>query len=160
MQDKLNEIEVLVRYTDLESFAKYMASKKRRPKQNVPRVSLTFKDLPSWKLDKLYVNNMEQENFSLENDLHIIENALADEFSFLFYIGLLRDNNHKTSDYPLTTGFIRPNPKSFYPKDFLMQIVNSDDNIRTKLTEWIKEAMIYQKLALEKMNQTYEKIKN
>ncbi len=88
---------------------------------------LLSKTIPSWTLDKLYANNMEQEDFSLENDLHLIENALADEFSFLFYIGLLRDNNHKTSDYPLTTGFIRPNPKSLYPTDFLMQIVNSDD---------------------------------
>jgi hypothetical protein len=101
---------------------------------------------------------MEQENFSLENDLHLIENALAEEFSFLFYIGLLRDNNHKASDYPLTTGFIRPNPTSLYPTDFLMQIVNSDDDIRTKLTEWL--ATNYQKLALEKMNQIYLKIDN
>ncbi len=65
MQDKLKEIEVLVRYTDLESFAKHMASKKRRPKQNVPLVSLTFKDIPSYTLDKLYTKNMEQENFHL-----------------------------------------------------------------------------------------------
>ena len=78
----------------------------------------------------------------VRDELHLIENALADEFSFLFYIGLLRYNNHKASDYPLTTGFIRPNAKSLYPIDFLMQIVNSDDDIRNKLTEWIKETAI------------------
>jgi hypothetical protein len=41
-----------------------------------------------------------------------------------------------------------------------MQIVSSDDDIRNKLTKWIKEATSYQKLALEKMNQIYEAIKN
>jgi hypothetical protein len=160
IQDKLREIETLVRYTDLESFAKHMASKKTRPKQNIPLVSRTFKDIPSSMLDKLYTNNIKQEDFSLENELHLIENALADEFSFLFLIGLLRYNNHKASDYPLTTSFIRPNAKSIYPIDFLMQIVNSDDNIRNNMTDWIKEAVIYQKLALDKMNQIYEEIKN
>jgi hypothetical protein len=119
-----------------------------------------FKDIPSSILDKLYTNNIKQEDFSLENELHLIENALADEFSFLFLIGLLRYNNHMASDYPLTTSFIRPNAKSIYPIDFLMQIVNSDDNIRNNMTDWIKEAASYQKLALDKMNQIYEEIKN
>ena len=92
-------------------------------------------------------------NFHLEDDLHLIENALADEFSFLFYVGLLRENNHKASDYPLTTGFIRPSPNLVYPKDFLIQIVASDDQIRNRLREWITESTNYQKLALEKMDQ-------
>jgi hypothetical protein len=43
IQEKLREIELLVRYTDLESFAKHMASKKRTLKENRPLVSLTFK---------------------------------------------------------------------------------------------------------------------
>jgi hypothetical protein len=93
-----------------------MASKKRTPNDRI-LVSLTFKDIPSWKLKKLFINNnnnnMKQKDFTgLENEMHVIENALADEFSFLFYIGLLRYNNHKASNYPLTTGFIRPNAKS------------------------------------------------
>jgi hypothetical protein len=71
----------------------------------------------------------------------------------LFYVGLLRENNHKASDYPLTTGFIRPSPNLVYPKDFLIQIVASDDQIRNKLREWITESTNYQKLALEKMDQ-------
>jgi hypothetical protein len=158
IQEKLREIEVLVRYTDLESFAKHMASKKPRPKLYL--VSRTFKTIPPSILGKLYTKNIKQEDFSLENELNIIEKALADEFSFLFYIGLLRYNNHKASDYPLTTGFIRPNARLIYPIDFLMQIVKSDDNIRNTLTEWIKEAMIYQKLALDKMNQIYLEINN
>jgi hypothetical protein len=41
-----------------------------------------------------------------------------------------------------------------------MQIVNSDDDISNMLTEWIKEATSYQKLALEKMNQIYLEINN
>ena len=44
----------------------------------------------------------EEDDIDFEDDLQYIENTLADEFSLLFYIALLRDNDHKASDYPLT----------------------------------------------------------
>jgi hypothetical protein len=83
---------------------------------------------------------------------------LADEFSLLFYIGLLRENNHKASDYPLTAGFITSIPNLMYPKDFLMDIIRSDVKIRKHLLEWIKEATTYQTLALDKMIQICEEV--
>ena len=92
-------------------------------------VSLTFKNLPVWKVHKIYLNRKE-DKFDFEDDLLSIESTLADELSFLFYVGLLRENNHKASFYPLTIGFIRPSPSLVYPKDFLTQIIKSDDEIR------------------------------
>ena len=77
---------------------------------------------------------------------------LADEFNLLFYIGLLRENNHEASDYPLTVGFIRSSPNMIYPKDSLLDIVRGDGKIRKQLVEWIREATTYQRLAFEKMN--------
>lgn len=131
MQEKINEIEISLKYTDLSSFGKYMISKKEL-ESNLTHVSLTFED-----------------------DLHFIEKSLADEFSFLFYIGLLRENAHLASYYPLTTAFIQPDIGRLYPKDFPNQIVVADDQIRNKLKEWIKESKSYQKLALEKMDDIY-----
>jgi hypothetical protein len=83
IQEKMKEIEISLKYTDLLSFGKYMISKKK-VQRNLAHVSLNF-----------------------ENDLHFIEESLADEFSFLFYIGLLRENNHVASDYPITTAFCK-----------------------------------------------------
>ncbi|MGB8024990.1 MAG: hypothetical protein WCF06_11805, partial [Nitrososphaeraceae archaeon] len=80
--------------------------------------------------------------------------------SFLVFIGLLRDNNHKASDYPLTTAFITPSPSLVYPKDFLMQIARSDMEIRKKLEEWIDEATSYQKLTLARMNEIHLELNN
>ena len=42
--------------------------------------------------------------------------------SLAFFIGLLRDYNHKPSDYPLTTAFITPTPS------FLSQGLFNADN--------------------------------
>jgi hypothetical protein len=78
----------------------------------------------------------------------------------LFFIGLLKDNNHKASDYPLTTAFITPSPSLVYPKDFLMQTVRSDGDIRKKLKEWIYEATSYQKLASDKLNEIHLGLNN
>jgi hypothetical protein len=94
----LSEIEVLLRYADIESFAKYMISKK--PKPTPPHISLTFKHLSVSKVHKLYLNN-KSDDIDFADDLRSIESTLADEFSLLFYIGLLRENNHKASDIPL-----------------------------------------------------------
>ncbi len=147
IQEKLNEIEMSLKYGDLESFAKHMISK--RPKPPLPHVSLTFKDMPVWKVNELFVH---EQDYDFIDDLHFIESTLADEFSFLFYIGLLRDNNHKASDYPLTTGFIRPSPNLVYPKRLLMKILKGDKEIRNKFMEWMKEALSYQKQTLKKMD--------
>ena len=135
IEKKINEIEISLRYTDLESFAKYMKGKKSKSDSNLVRISSTFKNIPDRKVNKIFMNNR-------EGDLHFIEEALAEEFSFLFYVGLLRENNHKASDYPLTTGFIKPSPNLVYPKDFLIQIVASDDQIHNKLKKWITELQV------------------
>jgi hypothetical protein len=149
VQDKLNEIELSLRYADLESFAKHVISKK--PKVASPHVSRTFKDMPVWKVHKLFLDK-KADRFEFKDDLQSIESTLADEFTLLFYIGLLRENNHKASDYPLTVGFIT-NPSLVHPKDFLIQIIRSNNIIRKQVLEWVKVASVYQSLALEKMNQ-------
>ncbi|MGB7638960.1 MAG: MarR family winged helix-turn-helix transcriptional regulator, partial [Nitrososphaeraceae archaeon] len=157
IQEKLNGIEILLRYTSLKSFAKYMINKKGKSEPDFSsHVSLKDKDMPVWKVNEQLVDNrVDEKNINFEDDLRFIEKALADEFSFLVFIGLLRDNNHKASDYPLTTAFITPSQSLVYPKDFLMQIVRSDMEIRKKLREWIDEATSYQKLTLARMNEIH-----
>ncbi|HXX95921.1 MAG TPA: hypothetical protein VEL11_02225 [Candidatus Bathyarchaeia archaeon] len=131
IQEKINEIEISLKYTDISSFRKYMISKKN-VEPNLAHVSLTF-----------------------EHDLHFIEESLKDDFSFSFYIGLLRENNHLASRYPLTTEFMRPDIGFVYPKDLLNRIAASDDQISKRLKGWIKESKSYQKLTLEKMEDIY-----
>lgn len=162
IQEKLNGIELLLRYTSLKSFAKYMINKKGKSEPDFSsHVSLKDKDMPVWKVNEQLVDNrVDEKNINCEDDLPFIEKALADEFSFLVFIGLLRDNNHKASDYPLTTAFITPSPSLVYPKDFLMQIVRSDMEIRKKLREWIDEATSYQKLASDRMNEIHLELNN
>lgn len=156
MKEKLNEIEISLKYTDLESFAKYMKDKIRKSESNSDSHALTFKNMPTWRVNIPTV--ISEENFPLKDDLHVIENALADEFSFSFYVGLLRDNNHKASDYPLTTGFMRQSSNLVYPKWLLMRILKGNKEIRNRLTEWIKEALRYQKQAFEKMDEIFADI--
>ena len=132
IQEKINEIEISLKYTDISSFSKYLKSKKENVESNSAHLVLTF-----------------------EHDLHFIEESLKDEFSFLFYIGLLRENNHLASRYPLTTTFMQPDIDIVYPKDLLNRIVVYDDEIRNKLKEWIKESKSYQKLTLEKIDDIY-----
>jgi hypothetical protein len=155
IQEKLNEIEMSLKFADLKSFGKYMRSKR---KPYLARVSLTFKDRPVWKVNRLLPDG--QESFNFEDDLHFIENALADEFSLLFYIGLLRDNDHKASDYPLTTAYLRPSPNIVYPRCSLMRIAKSDDEIHNRLTQWINEVTGYQRLVLDKLNEIHTELKN
>lgn len=110
IQEKINEIEISLKYTDISSFHKHMASKKKKNnvESNSAHVSLTFED-----------------------DLHFIEESLADEFTFLFYIGMLRENKHLASRYPLTTMFMQPRIGYVYPKDLLNQIAAADDQFVT-----------------------------
>jgi hypothetical protein len=130
--EKINEIEMSLKYSDLVSFGEYMKNKKKS----------------------------ESNSFNFEDDLHFIENALADEFTFLFYVGQIRENNYKASDYPLTTNFIRSNPSVHCPRDFLYRIVASDVQILTKLNEWIAESKTYQQQALAKMDDIYRGFNN
>ena len=134
IQEKINEIEISLKYSDLLSFGRYMISRKKEVESNLDHVSITFED-----------------------DLQIIEESLADKFSFLFYICQLRENSHVASDYPITTASIQPDIGQVYAKGFLNQIVFADDQIRNKLKEWIKESKSYQKLALEKIDDIYLK---
>jgi hypothetical protein len=157
IQEKLNGIEILLRYTSLKSFAKYMINKKGKSEPDFSaHVSLKDKEQQTQLID----NRVDEKNINFEDDLPFIEKALADEFSFLFFIGLLRDNDYRSSDYPLTTAFINPSPSLMYPKDFLMQIIRSDVEIRKKLEEWIDEATSYQKLASDRMNEIHLELNN
>jgi hypothetical protein len=124
IQEKINEMKISLSFTSLTSFGNYMKEKKESA-----HISPTFED-----------------------DLHHIENALSDEFNFLFYVGLLRENNHVASWFPFTTELTRPNPRLAYDKYFLYSIVAADDEIRNKLNEWIKAAKTYQEEALKKMD--------
>jgi hypothetical protein len=132
IQEKINEIKIWLSYTTTKSFGKYMKEKKDSADL-----------LPTF-----------------EDDLHYIEKALADEFTFLFYVGLLRENNHVASDFPFTTDFTRPNPGFAYDKHFLDRIVAADDEIRDKLRKWIAQSESYQKLALKKMEGINEGLNN
>lgn len=144
IQSKLNEIEILLRYSDLESFTEYMKSKRKVNSSLLhlpPNIHL--KDVHGLTYGELYAkyaDNSQENLHSFMEDLTFIENVLAEEFSLLFYIGLLRENNHKTSDYPLTVGFMRPSPNLMYQKDFLMDVVRSDDEIHRRFKQWINEA--------------------
>jgi DNA-binding MarR family transcriptional regulator len=162
IQEKLNGIEILLRYTSLKSFAKYMINKKGKSEPDFSsHVSLKDRDMPVWKVNQQLIDSrVDEKNINFDDDLPFIEKALADEFSFLFFIGLLRDNDYRSSDYPLTTAFITPSPRLVYPKDFLMQIIRSDVEIRKKLREWIDEATNYQKLALARMNEIHLELNN
>jgi hypothetical protein len=156
IQSKLNEIEILLRYSDLESFAEYMKSKRKLNSTllYLPN-NIHLKDLHGLTYGEMYAkyaDNKQENPDSFMEDLKFIENALAEEFSLLFYIGLLRENNHKASDYPLTVGFIT-NPSLVNPKDSLIQIIKSNNIIQKQVLEWIREATAYQSVALKKMNQ-------
>lgn len=122
IEEKINELKIPLSFTTLTSFGKYMKEEKESA-----HISRTFED-----------------------DLHYIENALEDEFSFLFYVGLLRDNNHVASDYPFTADFTRPNLGYVYHKYFLDRIVAADDQIRNKLHGWIEASKTYQEQALKR----------
>ena len=54
----------------------HMMSKKPKPTSGY--VSFIFKDMPSWKVNKLFVNNQEEKDFDFKDELHSIEHALAE----------------------------------------------------------------------------------
>ncbi|MGH9925287.1 MAG: hypothetical protein ACRD5B_07890, partial [Nitrososphaeraceae archaeon] len=127
IRDKLDIIERVLRYSSLESFHYYMMKRKSEIlDSNLTYVSLIHKDMPAWKVSQKMEMNRDERKFSIRDELHYIENAIAEEFSFLFYIGLLRSNKYRTSDYPLTTGSIVANYDTVYPNWFLMKIVHDD----------------------------------
>src|SRR6185437_13925330 len=62
IQEKLNEIEILLRYTNLESFAKYMINKKGKSKPDFSaHVSLKDKHMPVWKVNEQLLANHDNE---------------------------------------------------------------------------------------------------
>jgi hypothetical protein len=63
-------------------------------------------------------SNLDHISITFEDDLQIIEDSLADKFSFLFYIGQLREDSHVASYYPITTASLHP-IRYVYPKGFL-----------------------------------------
>lgn len=159
IRDKLDKIERVLRYSSLESFHYYMM--KRRSEildSNLTYVSLIHKDMPAWEVSQKMEMNRDERKFSIRDELHYIENAIAEEFSFLFYIGLLRSNKYRASDYPLTTGSIVANYDTVYPNWFLMKIVHDDAEIRNTVLGWINETLNLQGLALEKINHISEEI--
>ena len=69
-----------------------------------------------------------------QKELSAIESVLAEEFTILFFLGLLRYNKHFESLYPFTTGFIPLNPNlASIPKDPLMKIIRKDGRIKNKV---------------------------
>ena len=59
IQEKLNGIEILLRYTSLKSFAKYMINKKGKSEPDFSaHVSLKDKDMPVWKVNEQLVDNL------------------------------------------------------------------------------------------------------
>jgi hypothetical protein len=131
IQEKINEMKISLSFTTITSFGKYMKEKK----------------------ESAYISPI------FEDDLHSIENTIADEFSFSFYVGLLRENIHLASDYPLTSSFLGDQSSDFHvPIQFLNRIVADDDQIRDKLKEWITESISYQEQALKKMNQIDQRL--
>ena len=58
IQEKLNGIEILLRYTSLKSFAKYMINKKGKSEPDFSsHVSLKDKDMPVWKVNEQLIDN-------------------------------------------------------------------------------------------------------
>jgi hypothetical protein len=131
IQEKINEIGTLLKYTDLKSFGKYMGQS---------QVTITAEDA------------------SHEEELHVIEDRLAQEFTMLFYIALIRENKHLASYYPLTAASIGSHPNLLYPKDMLMSILAQDVEIRNKMKKWITETTNYQKRLLNKMDEMLKEI--
>ena len=92
IQEKLNGIGILLRYTSLKSFAKYMINKKGKSEPDFSaHVSLKDKDMPVWKVNEQLIDDRiqyddDEKNINFEDDLRFIEKALADEFSFFVFL--------------------------------------------------------------------------
>jgi hypothetical protein len=72
----------------------HMMSKKPNPTQISTKAPMSirsylstdaFKDMPLWKIIKLFANEVDDIDF--RDELRSIESTFADEFSLLFYIG-------------------------------------------------------------------------
>lgn len=161
IRDKLDKIERILRYSSLESFHYYMMKRRSEISDlNYAHVSLTNKHMPVGEVSQKMEMKQEERKFKVRDELHFIENAIAEEFSFLFYIGLLRSNTYRASDYPLTIGSIIANYDTVYPNWFLMKIVHEDAEIRNRVLGWIDETLNLQGLALEKIKQISAEIQS
>jgi DNA-binding MarR family transcriptional regulator len=141
----------------LEDFRKTPYYRFIQEKINEMKISLNLTNLTSF---GEYMKEKQKSTDTFEDDLHHMEHALADEFSCLFYVGLLRENNHVASDFPFTTAFTRPNPGFVYDKYFLDRIVSVDDQIRNRLRKWLKASKTYQDKASKKLEDIYQGLNN
>jgi hypothetical protein len=156
LQQKLEEIEISVGLTDLQSFAQHMGRKYTIT--NEIRIIRTNADKPfaQYQIDNQYF--VKDINSMYKNELRFIENGVAEEFSLLFYIGLLRYNKHVASDYPLTSIFLRSNPYIVYSEWFLINILQKDKEIKNKVERWINETINCNKLQYDKFNELCKRI--
>lgn len=158
IKQKLNEIRLLLRYSSIQNFAKYMRNRQSRD-INRP-IILTTEQLEAYNKKRL---SEEEEPFAEENriiyeeELSAIENIFAEEFTTLFYLGLFLDTKDHIADYPFNTGFV-PKTAMRRPKDLLMDIINNDTKVKDKLEIWLNEAKDYQQKTLDKMDEIFGKI--
>lgn len=161
---KLKEIRILLKYSSIQSFAKYMTKNQSLYKRRSIKIRLTVEEIerlikagempsvsPSLISDEELFSESYQTNY--EEELSAIENIFAEEFTSLFYIGLLRYNNYVASDYPFATGTAIPNDNSIYPVDLLKEIIHKDEKLKERIETWFMEAREYQKKTLDRMNQ-------
>jgi hypothetical protein len=157
IRQKLNEIRLLLRYSSIQNFAKYM---RNRQSWDINRpIILTTKQLEAYNKKRL----SEEEPFAEENriiyeeELSAKESIFAEEFTTLFYLGLFLDTKDHIADYPFTTGFV-PKVPMRRPKDLLMDIINNDTKVKDKFQIWLNEAKDYQQKTLDKMEEICGKI--
>jgi hypothetical protein len=132
--DAINELKSLLKYASIENFAKHFTSEQDK---SVPYERQTI----------------------YQNGLSAIENIFAEQFTILFYLGLLRYNKHFESLYPVATGFIPLNPNlASIPKDLLMKIIRKNVRIKNKVQILINEAVNHQNMTLDKMNEIKNEI--
>jgi hypothetical protein len=84
---QLDEITTLLRYASFENFTKHFTNEQDR--------SFPY-----------------GHQIIYQKELSAIESILAEAFTILFYLGLLRYNKHFESLYPFTTEFIPLNPNT------------------------------------------------
>jgi DNA-binding MarR family transcriptional regulator len=110
---------------------------------------------------KKFMGYISKQNYCSINQTSIItaiENSFANETSFLFYIFLTR-NAEDPPDYGVELGDDRLMPSNLYestrpipngdarpfkPRDFLLDILRRDNEIKDKVVSWIKDSITYE----------------
>jgi hypothetical protein len=117
---------------------------------------------------KKFMGYISKQNYSIINQTNIItaiEDSFANETSFLFYIFLTR-NADDPPDYGVELGDDRLMPSNLYestrpipngdarpfkPRDFLLDIVRRDIEIKDKVVSWIKDSITYESQIVDNM---------